>query len=98
MASVHPKRLWRDDPRERTKRDLERVRRRQPETGFWSSLALIGSVGWPIALLAAGGAWLGRYLDSRWQTGVRFSLILLTLAATIGTAIAFRSVREDRPR
>ncbi|MEJ2087104.1 MAG: AtpZ/AtpI family protein [Gammaproteobacteria bacterium] len=83
----------RADLRESTKRDVERRRRRDSGPGFWSSLALIGSVGWPIVLLATGGALLGRYLDGHWNTGVRFTLLLLTICTAIGTAIAFRFLR-----
>ena len=46
----------RPDLRERTRHDLERFRRREPGHRFWRSLALVGSVGWPIVLLATGGA------------------------------------------
>ncbi len=84
--------LHRGDPRDRTGRDLERLaRRRSP--GLAASIALIGSVGWPIVLLAVGGAVLGRYLDSRWNLGIAATLILLFLGVGLGTYIAYRSVR-----
>jgi ATP synthase protein I len=86
----------REDPRESTRRDIERMRRRQPGGGFWRWAALIGSVGWPIAILGTGGAFLGRYIDARWQTGVRFTLMLLTIGIALGTFIAFRTLWEDR--
>lgn len=85
----------RADARDRTRRDIERRRRREPGGRFWTSLALIGSVGWPIVLLSTGGALLGRYLDSRWQTGIRFTLTLLTVGTAVGTFIAFRTLRGN---
>ncbi len=88
-------RFARGDARERTRRDLERVRRRQPGGRFWRSLALIGSVGWPIVLLATGGALLGRTIDGRLASGVRFTLMLLTLGTALGSFIAYRSLRGD---
>jgi len=81
--------------RERTRRDIDRLRRREPAGRFWHSLTLMGSVGWPIVLLATGGALLGRYLDGRWETGVRFTLVLLTVGAGLGTLLAFRALRGD---
>ena len=48
-------------------------------------------------LLATGGALLGRALDSYWQTGIRCTLMLLTLGTAVGTFIAFRTVRRDGP-
>jgi len=88
-------RFQRDDARRRTRRDIDRRRRRDPEGRFWRSLALLGSVGWPIALLATGGALVGRYLDARWGTRVRLTFILLTLGAALGCWIAFRALRRN---
>ena len=81
----------RGDLRAQLERDKERLSRRQPSP-FWKSVALIGSVGWPIALSAIGGILLGRYLDRIWGTGVRMSLALVTAATIFGTVIAYRSV------
>lgn len=84
----------RDDARDRTRRDLERHARRVPGGRFWHAVALIGSVGWPIVLLATGGAMLGRALDHHWATGIHFTLMLLTLGTALGTWIAFRTLRN----
>jgi hypothetical protein len=85
------KTVRRGDARRRTERDLERFERRDSGGRFWHSLALIGSVGWPIVLLATGGAIFGRHLDDRFETGVRFTLLFLTLGTAVGTFIAFRT-------
>lgn len=81
--------------RERTRRDVERWQRRSGQRDFWRSLALVGSVGWPIVLLATGGALFGRWLDTRLGSGIRFSLMLLTLGAGLGTFVAFRTLKGD---
>jgi predicted F0F1-ATPase subunit len=86
-------RFRRPDARDRTRRDVERWRRREPGGRFWRSLALIGSVGWPIVLLATGGALLGRHLDGRLGTGIRFTLMLLTTGTILGCFIAYRTLR-----
>jgi predicted F0F1-ATPase subunit len=80
------------DARERTRRDVERLRRRKSGESFWRSFALIGSVGWPIVLLAVGGAMLGRLLDAHWGTGVHCTLVLLTVGAALGSALAYRTL------
>ena len=90
-------RLRRADARERTRKDLARLARRDPSGRFWRSLALIGSVGWPIVVLATGGALLGRYLDARFDTRVRFTLMLLTLGTTFGSYAAYRTLRGNGP-
>lgn len=84
----------RGDLERRAKRDLER-RSRRDEGHFWNALALVGSVGWPIVLLATGGALLGHVLDARWDTGVRLTLTLLAIGVTMGTWAAFRAARGD---
>lgn len=80
----------------RTGRDVARFRRRETSRTFWRSFALIGSVGWPIVLLSTGGALLGQYLDRRLHTGIRLTLTLVTVGAALGSAIAYRSLREHR--
>jgi len=87
----------RDDARTRTRRDIDRLREREPEGRFWRSFALIGSVGWPIVLLATGGALLGRYIDATLGTRVRFTLMLLAAGTALGTWIAFRTLRRNGP-
>lgn len=89
----HDPRLRRPDVRERTRRDIGRLARREPAGRFWHSLALIGSVGWPIVLLSTGGALLGRTLDARFDSGIRFTLTLLTLGSVVGSFIAYRTLR-----
>lgn len=46
-------------------------------------------------LLATGGAMLGRLLDDRFGTGVRLTLMLLTMGTVLGTVVAFRTLHED---
>lgn len=90
-------RFSRADMRERTERELSRYRRRQPGGKFWRSIALIGSVGWPIVLLALGGAWLGRFCDAHLHSGIRCTALLLCVGAGFGTYTAFRTLRKEQP-
>lgn len=94
MADQPPPR-GRGDARGRTRRDVARLRRREPGARFWRSVALVGSVGWPIVVLSTGGALAGRYLDQRLAAGARFTLTLLSLGAALGTFLAFKAVREN---
>ena len=94
MGSVDPQR--RADARERTRRDVERRRRRDPSGGFWAALSLVGAVGWPIVILTVGGAWLGHLLDMKWRSGVSLTLFLLTAGAFLGSLAALRTLRSRR--
>jgi hypothetical protein len=90
-------RFRRGDARSSTRRDVARFRRRESDDHFYRSLALIGAAGWPIVLLATGGALLGRYLDARAGTGIRLTLILLMLGTLMGSFAAYRSLKGDGP-
>ena len=51
-------------------------------------------VGWPIAMGSVGGALLGRYLDTRFATGVRYTLMLLTAGVLLGCFAAWKAVTQ----
>ena len=85
--------MTRADPREAVRRDGDRLARR--ETGhrsFWDSLNVIGMIGWPIALGSVGGTFVGRYLDTVFGSGVRFTLILMMAGVLAGCYAAWRTV------
>jgi ATP synthase protein I len=87
----------RPDARRSLERDVGRLSRREPSgDSFWRSLSLLGTVGWSIALPAAAGAWLGHRLDIRFETGVRFTLMLLVAGVILGSVVAWRVARQGR--
>jgi len=87
-------RFRRADVRARTQRELSRYRAREPNTGFWRALSLIGSVGWPIVLLSLAGTFLGRLCDGWLDSGIRCTAVLLFVGAGLGTWTALRSVKK----
>ena len=92
--SEGPDNHHRKDLRRALKRDFSRhARREEGHRSFWQSLGMLGMVGWPIALASVGGAFAGRYLDDRFQTGVQFTLMLLTAGAMIGSYSAWRTLK-----
>ena len=92
--SEGPRNHCRNDMRRAVQRDLSRHARREAgHHTFWQSVGVLGMVGWPIALASVGGALAGRYLDERFETGVRFTLMLLTAGVIIGSFTAWRALR-----
>lgn len=84
----------RNDMRQAVRRDISRhARREEGHRAFWQSLGMLGMVGWPIALASVGGAFVGRYLDDRFGTGVQFTLMLLTAGAMMGSYAAWRALK-----
>lgn len=89
--------LKRPDLKQTFQRDFQRHERRERGHGtFWKSLSILGSVGWPIVLLTAGGAIAGYWLDRRLNSGVRFALIFVTCGALLGSWIAWHLVGATR--
>jgi len=86
----------REVAKDRAIRDVERLRRRVAGGGFTHSLALLGSVGWPIAALSVGGAFLGHEIDRMLGTRALAAAFGLALGAILGTYVAFRAVDGDR--
>ncbi len=83
------------DPRAAVRRDGERLARREKgHRSFWRSLGVLGMVGWPIALGSAGGTLLGHYLDKRFDTGIHFTLMLMTAGVLMGCFTAWKTVAQ----
>lgn len=94
LGSSDPRR---PDLRAAIERDFRKEARRERGHGsFWRSLSVIGSVGWPIALLTAAGALLGHWIDLRYGSGIRWALVLITCGATLGCWTAWRLLGKDR--
>jgi hypothetical protein len=51
-------------------------------------------VGWPIALGAVAGTLLGRYCDARGNSGVRYTLMLMTAGIAAGSFVAWKTVTQ----
>lgn len=81
------------DPRIAVRRDLARMARRETgDRSFWQSLSVLGMIGWPIAIGAVAGTFLGRYLDTRFGTEIRFTLMFMTAGVLAGSLAAWKTV------
>lgn len=87
--------LGRTDPRAVVRRDGSRLARREHnQRSFWRSLGVLGMIGWPIALGSVGGALLGSWLDSRFESAVRYTLLLMTAGLIAGCLAAWKAVTQ----
>jgi ATP synthase protein I len=57
---------------------------RNSKKGMWHYLASSVSVGWLVVIPAFGGAYLGRYLDKRFNTGGFWTLSLMVAGMVAG--------------
>ena len=87
----------RRDMRRSIQRDIRRYRERESaDRSFWRSLSVLGSVGWPIAVMMVAGAWFGRWLDDQWDTGVRLTSILVFVGAIVGGSVAWSIIQGTK--
>jgi ATP synthase protein I len=63
--------------------------------GVWQGIAQVGTVGWMVALPAVGGAFLGRWLDGLYGTGIFWTLSLLTFGLALGCLAAWRAMNRE---
>lgn len=62
---------------------------------FWQGLGLVGTVGWMVAMPTVGGALLGRWLDTKFDTRVFWTLSLIFVGVTLGCASAWRQIKRE---
>jgi ATP synthase protein I len=76
------------------RRQAERARRGR-QMNFWQGLSLVGAVGWRVVAPALAGAFIGRWLDQRFEKGIFWTLSLLVTGLALGCLSAWRHVREQ---
>jgi ATP synthase protein I len=74
-------------------RTHRRRRERRSDGSFLRSVALVGAIGWLIVVPTVAGAFVGRFLDRKLQSGILFSAALIGLGAALGSWAAWRRVR-----
>ena len=76
--------------------EIESRRKRKEEndrdSSFWSSVGMMGTVGWSVALPTALGVLFGRWLDGRLDSGYVFMVFFLLVGVAVGCVIAWRTV------
>jgi ATP synthase protein I len=73
---------------------IERAKNRKDDV--WSSLAMIGVVGWSVVLPTLLGVALGAWMDRRWPARVSWVLTLLSIGLAAGCVNAWFQIRGRR--
>lgn len=72
--------------------------RAQSEKGdVWRSLAILGLVGWSVAVPTLVGAALGAWIDHRWPSRFSWTLMLLISGLVLGCTNAWLRIKRDQP-
>lgn len=95
-----------DSRRERTEEvflaEIQRRRERREQherignRSFWTSVGMMGTVGWSVALPLTAGALFGRWLDSRLDSNAVFMVFFMLVGLGSGCIVAWRTIAERR--
>jgi ATP synthase protein I len=58
-------------------------------------LALVGSLGWSLVVPMLAGAFLGHFIDHRYQTGVFWSATFIFLGTAAGAYFVWERLRRQ---
>ena len=72
------------------------MRARMAKSNLWSSIAILGVVGWSVALPTLAGVALGVWIDHHWPSRFSWSLILLLAGLLLGCLSAWVRLKGDR--
>jgi ATP synthase protein I len=72
------------------------VRARGRKSGILSSIAILGVVGWSVAVPTLAGVALGLWVDHRWPSRFSWTLMLLVGGLVFGCVSAWMRVKGDQ--
>lgn len=78
----------------KTKRRLKA--REQEGHGFWFGLGMMGLIGWSVAIPSLLGLAAGLLIDSSFQSGFSWTLMLLTGGVIIGCLNAWFWIKKEQ--
>lgn len=73
-------------------RQKRMIRARGEKNSLWSSISILGSVGWSIALPTVVGAAVGVWIDGRWHSRFSWTVMLLIAGLIMGCVNAWTHI------
>ena len=74
--------------------ELREKCRREGDSSFWSSVGMMGTIGWSVSIPIVLGLLFGRWLDSRLGSAQIFMIFFMILGLVSGCITAWRLVSE----
>ncbi len=75
----------------------ERIKRaKERRNDVFSSISLLGVVGWSVTLPTILGVGVGAWIDHHWPSGISWALTLLIAGLVIGCTNAWVRIRKDQ--
>lgn len=77
-----------------------RMVRREKEglPSFWRSVAMVGAIGWSVALPTLIGVAVGTWIDQQWPSRYSWTLMLLLGGLVLGCADAWNRINREQGR
>ncbi len=79
----------------RLREEREEKWKREGERPLWQNLSMFGALGWLIVIPALLGVLLGRWLDTRFGTGITFSAAFIFLGVAYGGYLAWKRMHKS---
>jgi len=73
-------------------RAVERLLERRRATSVAAKIALVGALGWLVALPTLLGTWAGRALDAWFDSGIVWTAAGITLGVSLGSYLLWKSL------
>jgi ATP synthase protein I len=70
-------------------------RARRNARSIWSSIAILGVVGWSVAVPTLVGVAVGIWIDHRWPSRFSWTVILMILGLVLGCMNAWMRIKEE---
>jgi ATP synthase protein I len=71
-------------------------RARKNARSIWNSIAILGVVGWSVALPTLVGVAIGIWIDHRWPSRISWTVILMFLGLILGCTNAWMRIKGER--
>lgn len=79
----------------RTRQERRQRWKREGERSMGQNMAMIGALGWTIVLPTLAGVFFGRWLDRSFDSGVFWTLGLLTAGLAAGCGMAWKRMHRE---
>ena len=80
----------------RRRRQRHEQHEREGDASFWSSVGMMGSIGWSIMVPLTAGVLFGRWLDGRLDSGHVFMFFCMLVGLGLGVFVAWRTISRKR--
>lgn len=76
------------------RRERREKSEREGDASFWTSVGMMGTIGWSVSVPTALGLLFGRWLDTRLESAHVFMVFFMLFGLGVGCFTAWRQIAE----